>query len=71
MEASHSFVLSNFGMMVSCPSGSPPASRCSAGAAAVVAQNKSASLNELVAPVQLCSPHLSKPVAAAATFIGY
>ncbi len=68
MEESHlqKVLLLYFGMMASCPSRSPPASRCSTGAAAVAASNHSASLNELVAPVQLCSPHLSKPVAAAA-----
>ncbi len=52
--------------MAGRPSRSPPASRRSAAAAAVAAPDQSASLYEVEAPVQLCSPHLSKPAAAAA-----
>ncbi len=61
VQVSHSwrFLLLYFGIMAGRPSRSPPASRRSTAAAAVAAPNQSAALNELVAPVQPCSAHLS------------
>ncbi len=50
-----------FRIMAGCPSRSLPASRCSTAAAAVAAPNKSASLNELLAPALCSCVHLTSP----------